>query len=165
MDFQIHALPTNAFASLFALSDAQLAEHGARRVVADEPGAYPCRVSLADADVGDELILTNYSHLDEHSPYRASHAIYVRKDVTRAVPDPGDVPEVLAKRLLSVRAFTSGHMMALADVVDGSALAESLRSMFADPAVDYVHIHNAKQGCFAAKATRAHQNYTRAHQN
>jgi len=157
MDFQIHALSPAAFASFFALSDAQLAEHGARRVVADEPGSFPCRVSLADAEVGDDLILTNYSHLDEHSPYRASHAIYVRKDVTRAVPKPGDVPAVLAKRLLSVRAFARDHMMTHADVVDGGVLADSLRNMFADLAVDYVHIHNAKQGCFAAKATRAVQ--------
>lgn len=157
MDFQIHALAPDAFASLFALSDAQLAEHGARRVVADEPGAFPCRVSLVDADVGDELILTNYSHLDERSPYDASHAIYVRKDVEQAVPEPGGVPEVLAKRLLSVRAFARDHMMTHADVVDGGALADCLRNMFADPAVDYVHIHNAKQGCFAAKAARAVQ--------
>lgn len=155
MDFQIHALPPDAFAALFALSDAQLAEHGARRVVADEPGAFPCRVSLADAEVGDELILTNFSHLDEHSPYRASHAVYVRKGCKQAAPKPGEVPAVLAKRLLSVRAYACDHMMTHADVVDGKTLADSLRLMFSEPEVDYVHIHNAKQGCFAAKATRA----------
>ena len=154
MNFQIHALPPEGFAALFALSDAQLADKRARRVVADQPGAFPCRVSLTDAEVGDELILTNYSHLDERSPYRASHAVYVRKGVMQAVPEPGDVPAVLAKRLLSVRAFGRDHMMTNADVVDGQNLAEKLRHMFADPAVEYVHIHNAKQGCFAAKATR-----------
>jgi hypothetical protein len=154
MTFQIHALPPDSFTRLFTLSDTQLADEGAHRVVADEPGAFPCRVSLADAEVGDELILTNYFHLDERSPYRASHAIYVRKDVKQAVPEPGDVPAALANRLLSVRAFSCDHMMTNADVVDGNTLASSLRSIFADPAVDYVHIHNAKQGCFAAKATR-----------
>ena len=155
MTFQIHALPPDRFAALFALSDAQLAEKGARRVIADQTGAFPCRVSLADADVGDELILTNYAHLDEHSPYRASHAIDVRKDVEQANPNPGEVPAVLSQRLLSLRAFGCDHMMTDADVVEGSTLADNLRQMFADPAVDYVHIHNAKQGCFAARATRA----------
>jgi len=157
MTFQIHALPPDDFAVLFALSDTQLADIGALRVVADAPGAFPCRVSLADADVGDELVLTNFSHLDERSPYRASHAIYVRKGVAQATPIPGEVPAVLAARLLSVRAFGRDHMMTTADVVDGCDLADSLRGVFADPAVDYVHIHNAKQGCFAAKATRADQ--------
>ncbi|MEK6216372.1 MAG: DUF1203 domain-containing protein, partial [Boseongicola sp.] len=99
----------------------------------------------------------NYSHLDERTPYRASHATYVRKDVEQAFPKKGDVPAVLTERLLSVRAYACDHMMTHADVVDGRALADSLRLIFANPEVDYVHIHNAKQGCFAAKATRAHQ--------
>ncbi len=154
MTFQIHALPPDGFAALFELTDVQLADRGSRRVIADEAGAFPCRVSLADADVGDELILTNYAHLDQRSPYRASHAVYIRKGVAQATPKPGEVPAALASRLLSLRAFGRDHMMTNADVVDGKALAHGLRDMFADPAVDYVHIHNAKQGCFAASATR-----------
>ena len=154
MTFQIHALPPDSFAALFTLSDTELADRGARRVIADEACAFPCRVSLVDADVGDELILTNYAHLDQRSPYRASHAVYIRKGVAQATPKPGEVPAVFANRLLSLRAFGRDHMMTNADVVDGRTLAHGLRDMFADPAVDYVHIHNAKQGCFAASATR-----------
>ena len=154
MDFQIHALSPDDFAPLFALSDAQLADRGARRVVADQAGAFPCRVSLADANLGEELILTNYSHLDEQSPYRASHAIHVRKGARQATPRPGDVPAALVSRLLSVRAYDRDHMMRTSDVVEGGVLADKLRQMIADPLVEYVHIHNAKPGCFAAKATR-----------
>lgn len=46
-------------------------------------------------------------------------------------------------------------MMRTADVVDGTDLAAALPRMFSDPEIAVVHIHNAKQGCFAASATRA----------
>lgn len=154
MPFQIHALSGHAFEPLFDLPDDALAEKGALRVTADSKPGFPCRVSLEDADIGDELILTHYEHLSENSPYRASHAIYIRKGTRRATLGPDTVPASLSTRLLSVRGFGADHLMREADVVEGSALASRLDALFADPGIAYVHIHNAKQGCFAAKATR-----------
>ena len=61
--------------------DDELITRGARRVTADADHGFPCRVSLQDASAGDELILVNYKHLDNNSPYDAAHAIYIRKDV------------------------------------------------------------------------------------
>jgi hypothetical protein len=54
MHFRIRGLPAERFAPLFALSDAELKQHGAVRRIADarDPG-YPCRVSLADSRPGD----------------------------------------------------------------------------------------------------------------
>ena len=83
MSFRITGLPAEQFQSLFAMSDAELAQRQARRVTADGPG-YPCRVSLTDAAPGDELILLHYQHQDADTPFRASHAIYVR-DVPASV--------------------------------------------------------------------------------
>ena len=95
MTFRIHALPPDAFAPLFALSDAELAERNAlRRIVTTQPGA-PCRVSLADAAPGETVILLNYTHLPAASPYQSRHAIYVREGAAQAHPEPGAVPEVL----------------------------------------------------------------------
>lgn len=155
MPFQIHALPKQPFAALFALSDSELWDRNMRRVTADTHPGFPCRVSLADADPGEELILLNHQHLDAASPYAASHAIYVRKDADQAQPAADHVPEVLTRRLLSVRGFNAESLMVEADVVDGGNLAGALNTLFANPEVTFVHIHNAKQGCFAAKATRA----------
>ena len=69
-------LAIRQFDHLFALSDAELAEHGAVRRIADGPR--PCRVSLSDANPGDELILVNYEHHAVSSPYRMRFAIYIR---------------------------------------------------------------------------------------
>lgn len=155
MSFQIDAPDGRALSHLFDLTDQELEANGARRAIAQGNPGYPCRVSLEDAAVGEELILLNYEHLPETSPYRASHAIYVRKGAEQADLAPGEVPEQLKIRLLSVRGYGDDHLMKSADVVDGTELAVRLDEMFANRDVSYVHIHNAKPGCFAASATRA----------
>lgn len=63
-------------------------------------------------------------------------------------------PSKLAVRLLSVRAFDAGNMMTDADVVEGTELEPLIARMFADQTVDYIHVPNAKRGCFAARVDR-----------
>lgn len=155
MPFQLHALSGQLFEHLFALSDDDLHAQSARRIIADADVGYPCRISLQDAKIGDEVILANYKHLDGLTPYAASHAIYIRKGVERAVLAAGTVPEMLSSRLLSVRGFDAQDLMVDADIIEGDQLSAKLPAMFADPAIRFVDIHYAKRGCFAAKATRA----------
>jgi len=155
MNFQISGLDAERFAGVFGMDDAALAAIGARREVAQtKPGA-PCRVSLRDAEVGEEVILLNHEHQSALTPYRASHAIYVRRGAERRDPVPGEVPEALAIRLLSVRGFDAADMMRRGDVVEGARLAAHLGEVFEDPGIAYVHIHFAGRGCYAARAERA----------
>ena len=155
MTFRIVALDPAPFAPLFDLSDAELAARAmVRRVAAAYPGS-PCRVSLADAAIGETLLLFNYEHLPVASPYRAAHAIFVRAGAVRAHPAPGDVPAVLTRRLISARSFDAGGMMTDADVAQGADIAVLIERLLADPAVAHVDLHNARPGCFAARAVRA----------
>lgn len=155
MDFQISGLPLARFVPLFALSDAELAKRSiVRQVVESSPGT-PCRVSLQDAEPGERVLLLNYEHLPVTSPYRASHAIFVRENAVEAKPQVNEIPEVLGRRLLSLRAYDSKGMMLAADVVQGREMQAVIEVMFADPQVEYIHAHNAKPGCFAARIDRA----------
>ena len=154
MSFRIHALPAGDFAHLHALSDTELAGHDARRVIADESPGYPCRVSLADAARGERLVLVNHVSLDAPTPYRASHAVFVREGAETVHPAPGEVPQALARRLLSLRGFDDGAMLLAGEVVEGTGLGQELEAMFADPRISEIHIHHARQGCYAARATR-----------
>lgn len=152
MNFQISPLPAAQFAPLFGLSDAELARNNARRVTVDaKPGA-PCRVSLADADVGASVLLVNHMHLSADTPYRASHAIYVREGAQSATPDINEVPDMLRCRVLSVRGFDALDMMIAGDVVAGQDLRDHLTALFDGPLVRYAHVHFAGRGCFAAQA-------------
>jgi Protein of unknown function (DUF1203) len=150
--FVIHGLDPAPFARYFAMSPDALAVAAARRVIADGPG-FPCRVSLVDAAVGDELVLCTYQHHDVASPYRAAGAIFVRRAALRAT-HVDEVPPVLATRLLSVRAYAADGELAMADVTPGTELAAHIARFFADPGIAYLHVHIARQGCFAARVDR-----------
>jgi len=153
MAFQIHGLPAAPFQPLFALDDAALAAHQAVRRIADSSPGYPCRVSLRDAAPGETLVLAHFEHHAVASPFRASHAIYVREGAEPAVLAVGEVPVMLRSRLLSLRAFDAAGMLLEADVVDGRELDPVLDRMVQRAA--YVHIHFAKPGCYAARAIAA----------
>jgi hypothetical protein len=155
MNFRITALDPAPFAPLFTLDEAILAARGARRVIADDSMGFPCRTSLADAEPGDTLLLVNHCHLSGNTPYAATHAIYIRQNVAMAHPEPGEIPAVLTRRLLSVRAFDATAMMIDAEIVDGIALEPHLKALFERADVDFVHLHYARPGCFAAAAQRA----------
>jgi hypothetical protein len=154
MTFQIHALDPAPYRPLFDLDDNSLRARGARRVTATSDPGFPCRVSLADAGVGETLLLVNHAHLVGPTPYAASHAIYIREAAVPVMPATGEVPDVLARRLLSVRGFDGDQMMIAADVIDGRDLGSHLAALFADTAMDFVHLHYARPGCFAAAVTR-----------
>ena len=155
MSFQITALPREIFEPFFKMSNADLVVHGARRIVVSESPGSPCRVSLADAAVGESVLLVNYCHQTADTPYRATHAIFVREDAHEVRPEVGEVPAVISTRLISARVFDAEHMMIDAEVVEGHRLKARLEDVFADPKVSYVHLHNAKPGCFAAAVSRA----------
>ena len=101
------------------------------------------------------MLLLNYEHLPVASPYRSAYAIYVRENAVDAQLDMNEIPEVLRTRLLSVRAFDEAGMLLEADVVQGTELAHVIDRMFARKDVAYLHAHNAKPGCFAARIDRA----------
>ena len=156
MTFRIHALPLAPFRPLFDLDDAALRAMGACRMIADAPHAAPCRVSLADAEPGERLLLVNHRHLDAAaSPYRGEGPIFVREGAVATTLAAGEVPDMLGRRLLSVRVYDADWMMTDADVVEGRDLAGRLDSWFTDVAVSRIHLHTARRGCFMAEATRA----------
>ena len=154
MSFRITGLSPEPFQPLFALSDADLAARGAVRRIADRRPGFPCRISLTDAEPGQEVILTHFEHHAVASPFRASHAIYVRRGEQRY--DAVDqVAEQLRLRLLSVRAFDRAGMLVDANVVDGHELEAVIARLLGDPRADYLHVHYARPGCYAARIDRA----------
>jgi hypothetical protein len=152
MTFRITGLPAERFTHLFALADDELAAQGAVRRTADGP--YPCRVSLTDACVGDELILMNYEHHAVDSPYRMRFAIYVRKG-EETYDKVDQVPQQLRTRTLAARAFDADGMMVGRELVEGAQLESAIERLFATPRAAYLHVHFAAPGCYAARVERA----------
>lgn len=155
MSFHITGLAPEAFDHLFGHTDAALAELGILRHIADADPGYPCRISLQHASVGEPVLLLPFEHLPARSPYRASGPIYVRRNATRF--DAIDtLPDVLRRaRLLSLRGYDAADLMCASDAVAPAALEATITSMLADPRIAYLHVHNARPGCFACRIDRA----------
>jgi hypothetical protein len=159
MSFIVSGLPVESFAPLFGLSDAALAERGAVRVVADE-GRYPCRVSLDYARPGQSLLLLNHQHQDAATPYRSNYAIYVNEAARETVTLRDELPPVLRGRQISLRAFDAAGMLVGAELSLNDDVEATIARQFANPAVAYLHAHNAAAGCFAARIDRAQPGMT-----
>ncbi len=154
MSFQLSALSIDRFSHLFGQDRETLAKKGVKRMVADNNPGYPCRVSLQDAEVGEKVLLMNYEHQPMPTPFRSSHAIFVRESASQAIPNKNEIPKMFRHRLLSVRAFDKSGMMIDADVIDGERLGSLIERMLENKSADYLHIHNAKLGCYAALVER-----------
>lgn len=154
-DFQIRPLSTTPFRHLFALSDEELAAVNAVRFTVDSCPGYPCRVSLRDRPVGEEVLLVNFAHQSGNSPYQGSGAIFIGGSAEPAVLAPNEIPPFLRNRPLSVRAYDKRHMMVAAEVTKGECLNDQLRAFFELREVAYQHVHFARQGCFACLVERA----------
>jgi hypothetical protein len=155
MDFRIKGLSPEPFAPLCGLPDAELAARGVVRYVADSCPGFPDRVELRDAEPGESLLLLNYEHQPANSPYRSSHAIFVREGATQAFDRINEIPPVMRPRLLSLRAFDARGMIVDADLADGKAVEPVIERLLADTRVEYLHAHYAKFGCFSARIERA----------
>ena len=154
MSFRITGLSAEPFAPLFGLSESELRERGAVRKTVDQPNAYPCRISLTDAEPGETVLLTHFEHHPVDSPFRSSYAIYVREG-ERTFDAIDQVPDQLRRRLLAVRAYDEAGMLLDADVTDGKALEPLIEKLFANRQAGYLQVHFAKPGCYAAKVERA----------
>jgi hypothetical protein len=66
-----------------------------------------------------------------------------------------EIPEQLRNRILAVRSFDTNAMMVDNRLVHGNEIEPVLEKMLAPSNVDYLHIHFAAAGCYAAKVQRA----------
>lgn len=155
MSFRITGLDPFQFRHLFGLPDDQLAREGVKRYAVDAKPGFPDRIELRDLELGETALLLNYTHQPANTPYRASHAIFVREGAQQAANIVDDIPEVIRVRPISLRAFNEAGEMLDADLVDGREIEPLIKRFFVNPNISYLHAHYAKRGCFAARIVRA----------
>lgn len=155
MAFRILGLSPEPFRHLFGLPDAELAARGVQRWIATEGSRLPDRIEVRDARPGESVLLLNHEHQPAATPYRASHAIFVREGATQAYDREDEIPEAMRSRVLSLRAFDRAHLMVDAALVDGREAEAAIERLFANPEVEYLQAHYAMRGCYAARVERS----------
>ena len=154
MTYRIRGLDPAPYLPLFGLADHELAARGIVRMIVSQKPSFPCRVTLEDREIGEQVLLVNHVSHDVTNPYRASHAIFVTEGEIEAAEFIDEVPPVLDTRILSLRGFDDQGMMAQAVLTEPGEADEGIRRLFANPDVATIHAHNATRGCFAAKIER-----------
>lgn len=155
MTFRIRGLSPEPFVHLYDLPDDELASRNICRVAVTEPNAFPDRVEMRDAAVGESVILLNHVSQPANTPYRATHAIFVREGAIERYDRVGEVPDMMRRRLLSLRGFDARGMMVDADIVEGREIESLIARLFENRAVEVVHAHFARRGCYAGTIERA----------
>ncbi len=154
MTYRISGLHPEAFAKLLTLDDAALAAHGAMRVTATAKPGFPCRITLEDAEVGEELILLHHISHDVATPYRSAYAIYVRVDARDTATYHNALPPVFEGRPIALRGFDGAGMLKGALLALPGQVDEQIRALFESDEIAYIHAHNAAHGCYAALVER-----------
>lgn len=155
MSYVVSGLPLETFQPLFGLADAELAERGVVRRTADAKPGYPCRITLADAELGDSLLLLNFESHSVDTPYRSAYAIFVNETAQATSRLVDELPPVFGGRPIALRIFDADGMLIGADLARDEALDPAIRRAFENPAAAYLHAHNAAHGCFAARIDRS----------
>lgn len=153
MAYRIDGLAPEQFADYFRSTDEGLVKRYARRAIADGPG-FPCRISLEEAEIGEELILLNHVSNDAPTPFRASHAIYVREGVNAGCYIDA-VPPLFESRTLGLRGFDGEGMLRGALLALPGEADAKIRELFERPEIAAIHAHNAALGCFLARVERS----------
>jgi hypothetical protein len=154
MAFRITGLSADPFRALYGLSDAELMARGVFRYVADSVPGYPDRIEMRDVEIGESVLLLNHVCQPAPTPYRCSHAIFIREGAESSYDATDEVPEVMRRRLLSLRAYDDAGMMLDADLVEGTQVERLIGRLLRNPGVAYIHAHNAKRGCYSGRIDR-----------
>jgi hypothetical protein len=155
MTYRIKGLDPAPYRPLFGLSDAELEKRGVVRMTVTEKPSFPCRVSLTDRDIGEQVLLLNHVSHEVANPYRASHAIFVTEYAAEPAEYVDRVPPLFETRVLSLRGFDGHGMMAEALLTQPGEADAGIRKLFANPEIATIHAHNATRGCFSARIERA----------
>jgi hypothetical protein len=154
MTYRIRGLDPAPYKPLFGLSAPELEKRGAIRMEVTKKPSFPCRISLADRDLGETVLLVNHVSHDVENPYRASHAIFVTEGLDEAADFVDQLPEAFSSRALSLRGFDRDGMMADAILAEPGGAEAAILKLFTNSKIETIHAHNATRGCFFAKIER-----------
>jgi hypothetical protein len=121
------------------------------RWIADHPS--PCRHCLAEANVGEPVLLGSYHFGRPYGVYWTLSPIFVHGESCVRFEQADIVPEIVRNRLVSVRVYGTDDMCiyGLGDVCGGTQVERLLDRALADRRTDYVNIHTARPGCFLCR--------------
>lgn len=154
MNFIIESLDYKHFEYLSKLNEDELIQKNIVKQLVDKKPSFPCRITLEDAEIGEEVFLLNFVFHAVNSPYKASGPIYIRPHKEQKFCEINEIPSLFLTRIISLRGYNHKQMLIFAEVFEGKELKNKIQKAFENQEIEYLHIHNAKFGCYFAQAKR-----------
>lgn len=130
------------------------------KTVQPDDGA-PCRHCLQDAVAGEQVALASYSPFEGPGPYNERGPVFVHThDCTRPTPS-SDVPAIVAKRLVAVRAYNAKEEIIVSDLTQGTEAPALIERFLRDDATAFLHVRAARNGCFLCRVDRGPGKFTK----
>ena len=130
--------------------------YGNRGDIMHSDGGYPCRHCLTDLPEGKEALLVAHRPFDRDAPYSEVGPIFVCPDGCEAYSRTSELPEVIRRRRVVIRAYDEGDRIRYGhhELVDGAGAEAAIARLLADPATAYLHVRSALTGCYHCRVER-----------
>jgi len=152
-NFKISAI-SNTYKPLFELTSEELAEKNIVKMVVDTNPGFPCRVSLEDAEIGEEVLLLSLEYHKTTSPYRATGPVFIRKNAIKADLAVNEIPKMLFQRQQTLRVYDSNGMMIAAKSPSAKETRKEIEALLMNSKASYIQIHNTNPGCYNCVVNR-----------
>jgi hypothetical protein len=116
-------------------------------VIADSPGAYPCRHCLRWAQPGDRMILFPFASVPPGRPYSETGPIFVHADPCDRYSATEEYPADFREGRV-VRAYNAQHDMIAAEVPNGAGPEAVIERFLQKPETAFIHVRSVSRGCY-----------------
>ena len=153
INFKISAI-ANIYSPLFKLTTEELGEMNMVKMLVDAKPGFPCRVTLEDAEIGEEVLLLPFEYHKTTSPYKASGPIFIRKNAVKADLAVNEIPAMLLKRQQTLRVYDTNGMMIAAKSPSADEIRKEIEVAFSSQSASYIQILNTNPGCYNCQVNR-----------
>ncbi|MEP6800479.1 MAG: DUF1203 domain-containing protein [Acidobacteriota bacterium] len=119
-------------------------------------GYGPCRLCLRDFRIGvDRRLLFTYDPFFGLEPYPLPGPVFIHESECTPFPRDDGFPADLRKHELTLDAYAVGRRLIAEEHVASEAVIDDVvAGLLARPEVDYIHVRDARAGCFDFRIQR-----------
>ena len=111
-----------------------------------------CRYCLADGDLRETQILFSYSPFYENkTPYAEVGPVFIHAECKQYDSRNGFPQDLKTRNYLTVRGYSNDQLLISGEMCKGEGIEATIERMFQQSRVDYIHINDARSGCFFMK--------------
>jgi hypothetical protein len=152
--FQVIPIPTELAESVRATGKAPVYGFPAHKETA--AGRAPCRHCLKLIRQKEEdLLLFTYDPFRELGQPPLPGPVYIHAEQCQRDAGQNSFPEEYRGRLLTLAAYGENRQLLSEQRLNGESEDQAAEALFADPAVQYIHVRSTEAGCYLFRLERS----------